>query len=96
MSQCPIEGRLANVVDPDQKPQNAASDQALYCLFEIQILFIKYNNNNNNNYYYIKKDKKKKKKKKKNRYSFYGRWTRPKNYVDESNRNIWFKELLVR
>ena len=49
MSQCPIEGILANSVDPDQKPQNAASDQALYCLFEIQILSIKYDNDNNNN-----------------------------------------------
>ena len=30
----PIKGRLANNVDPDQMPQNAASDQGLYYLHE--------------------------------------------------------------
>ena len=29
---CSIKGTLANNVDPDQTPQNAASDQGLHCL----------------------------------------------------------------
>ena len=28
----PIKGYLANSADPDQTPQNAASDQGLHCL----------------------------------------------------------------
>ena len=29
-------GTLANSVDPDQMPQNAASDQGLHCLLKLQ------------------------------------------------------------
>ena len=29
---------LANSVDPDQTPQNAASDQGLHCLLKLQIV----------------------------------------------------------
>ena len=32
----PIKGTLANSVDPDQTPQNAASDQGLHCLHLVQ------------------------------------------------------------
>ena len=29
---------LANSADPDQTPQNAASDQDLYCLLKLQVV----------------------------------------------------------
>ena len=32
----PIKGTLTNIADPDQTPQNAASDQGLHCLHYIQ------------------------------------------------------------
>ena len=32
----PIKGTLANTVDPNQTPQNAASDQGLHCLHWVQ------------------------------------------------------------
>ena len=32
----PIKGTPANSVDPDQTPQNAASDEGLHCLLYIQ------------------------------------------------------------
>ena len=32
----PYKGTLANSVDPDQTPQNAASDQGQHCLHNIQ------------------------------------------------------------
>ena len=32
----PIKGTLTNSIDPDQMPQNAASDQGQYCLHEEQ------------------------------------------------------------
>ena len=32
----PINGTFANIVDPDQTPQNAASDQCLHCLHYVQ------------------------------------------------------------
>ena len=34
-------GTLANSVDPDQTPQNAASDQGLHCLLELQEVQVK-------------------------------------------------------
>ena len=36
LSQASHKGTLANRVDPDQMPQNAASDQGLHCLHQVQ------------------------------------------------------------
>ena len=39
-----MKGPLANGVDPDQMPHNAASDQGLHCLHQKHEFFIKHNN----------------------------------------------------
>ena len=43
MNVCKIAGSVANSIDPDQTPQNAASDQGLYYLFRPDF-FVKYDN----------------------------------------------------
>ena len=43
-AQRPIKRTLTNSVDPDQTPQNAASDQDLHCLRLLQTFFLKHGN----------------------------------------------------
>ena len=38
---------LANSIDPDQTPQNEATDQGLHCLHGVQKFLFKGNNENN-------------------------------------------------
>ena len=42
LTHCPIIELKANSVDPDQTPQNAASDQSLHCLHEFFFFFFCY------------------------------------------------------